>query len=250
MKVVQNWINENKINICYIKKHNGGKHTAINCGVQKARGELFFIVDSDDYLAKNALEFIINEYDKIKDNNEFCGLSGLKIYPNGEKVGGGENFGVLDCSSLDFRYKHKVQGDMAEVFKTSVLKEFPFPEIEGEKFCQEALVFNRIAQKYKIRWIYEKIYICEYLPDGLTYSFDKIQIKSPKLAKIYYKELSQYNIPESEKIKAIKQYYRFAFNDSLLGLDFPFKNQGIIKSIRCFISGFVKYLRDCKKYKI
>ena len=42
--------------IRYIKKKNGGKHTAINCGVNLAEGFLFFIVDSDDQLTKDAIE--------------------------------------------------------------------------------------------------------------------------------------------------------------------------------------------------
>ena len=33
---------------------------------------------------------------------------------------------------------------MAEVFRTEILRKYPFQEIE-EKFCSEALVWNRIA---------------------------------------------------------------------------------------------------------
>lgn len=36
-------------------KDNGGKHMAINMGVARARGELFFIVDSDDTLPPTRL---------------------------------------------------------------------------------------------------------------------------------------------------------------------------------------------------
>ncbi len=41
---------------------------------------------------------------------------------------------------------------MAEVWKTSILKEFPFPEFKGEKFVTEAIVWNEIAKKYKLRY--------------------------------------------------------------------------------------------------
>jgi glycosyltransferase involved in cell wall biosynthesis len=37
---------------------NGGKHRAINHGVAVARGELFFIVDSDDSFPSDSLELI------------------------------------------------------------------------------------------------------------------------------------------------------------------------------------------------
>ena len=53
---------KNQFPITYKKVSNGGKHRAINLGVQMAQGELFFIVDSDDYLTDRALE----EIDKIE----------------------------------------------------------------------------------------------------------------------------------------------------------------------------------------
>ena len=53
--VVMAFIEENIIPIRYVFKRNGGKHQAINEGVKHAKGELFFIVDSDDMLPTNAL---------------------------------------------------------------------------------------------------------------------------------------------------------------------------------------------------
>ena len=41
---------ENDFPIRYFYKENGGKHTAINQGAKEAKGELFFIADSDDVL--------------------------------------------------------------------------------------------------------------------------------------------------------------------------------------------------------
>ena len=46
----------NPFEIIYRTQPNGGKHRAINAGVQIAKGELFFIVDSDDYLTEDAIE--------------------------------------------------------------------------------------------------------------------------------------------------------------------------------------------------
>lgn len=40
-ELVEKFISENKLNIRYIYKENGGKHTAINLGVKNADGELF-----------------------------------------------------------------------------------------------------------------------------------------------------------------------------------------------------------------
>lgn len=210
-ELFEKWKDEKSFSIRYIKQSNGGKHRAVNHGVKEANGELFYIVDSDDILPPGAMQRIINQYLPIKNDVSFGGICGLKAFYNGEKVGGECNFGTLDCTSLDFRYKYQIKGDMAEVIRTSVFKEFPFPEIEGERFCPEALIFNRIATKYKLRYFYEKVYLCEYLEDGLTASIVKVRMKSPQTSTMFYSELFYMAIPLSQKIKAAINYWRFAY---------------------------------------
>lgn len=167
--LIAKFVAEDKIPIRFIRQENGGKHRAINRGVREAQGELFFIVDSDDHLADNALERTAWHYSKICGNSEFCGVSGLRMFPNGEKIGGEENWSIIDATAREIRTKYGVKGDLAEVWKTEILARFPFPEIEGETFCGEMLVWRRIARAgYKLRFFYEKIYVCEYLSDGLT----------------------------------------------------------------------------------
>lgn len=205
------WQEEQGFCVRYIRQENGGKHRAINRGAKEARGELFFIVDSDDYLADNAVERIIEHYDDIKAKDDFAGVCGLKCYPDGERVGGDCNFGVLDCNSLELRYKYKVVGDMAEILCTDILRQYPFPEIEGELFCPEAVLFNRIAQKYKLRYFYENVYVCDYLSDGLTAKITRIRMQSPVSAMICYSELAHCKIPLVQKIKATINYWRFSF---------------------------------------
>ena len=135
-ELIQSFVKEALIEIRYIKQPNGGKHRALNRGVKAAIGELFFIVDSDDYLADNALEQIAKHYDDIRDDASFAGVCGIRAFFSGKRIGGDCDFGILDCSSLDFRYKYHYKGDMAEVFKTEILRQYPFPEIEGEKFAR------------------------------------------------------------------------------------------------------------------
>lgn len=133
--LIENWIKEDIIRIRYLYQNNGGKHRAINYGAKEAHGELFFIVDSDDSLSENAIERIENYYKGIKDNPLFAGVYGLRCFPNGSRIGGECDFKILDCNSLDFRYKYKIKGDMAEVLRTEVIRQYPFPEFDGEKFC-------------------------------------------------------------------------------------------------------------------
>lgn len=243
--LIQSLKNENKIDIKYIKLSNGGKHRAINCGVQEAAGELFFIVDSDDRITPDAISIIEKQYFQIAKDSSFAGVCGIKAYFNGNKVGGERNFGILDCTSLDFRYKYHIGGDMAEVFRTKVLKEFPFPEIKDEYFCPEALVWNRIAVKYKLRYFYEKIYLCEYLPDGLTAKIVTIRKNSPITSMLYYSELKKMRIPFLQKIKATINYWRFSFCSEVN--IYTKVNQIGASSLVILPIGFLFYIMDCRK---
>lgn len=208
-ELIAQWQAEKKLSIRYIQQENGGKHRAINRGVKEASGELFFIVDSDDRLTDNAIETIYTEYQAVAGNEKYCGVCGLRAYLSGERIGGENDFGTLDCNPLDFRYVHRMQGDMAEVFRTAVLREFPFPEIPGEKFCPEAVVWQRISAKYTMRYFYKKIYLCEYLPDGLTRHIVKARMNSPVGAAICYSELMNAQVPLLIKIRASINYWRF-----------------------------------------
>lgn len=244
---VAGFISEGKIAIRYILQENGGKHRAINRGVAEARGELFFIVDSDDFLVDTALERIVYHFDSVKNDSDFAGVSGLRVAPSGEKIGGEESWAVLDCNALDFRYKYKSNGDMAEVVRTSVFKEFLFPDIKGEKFCPEAVVWNRLAREYKFRHFYEKIYVCEYLPDGLTAKINKLRVKNPQYAMLCYGELFGMEIPFLQKIKAGINFWRFAFASEKKFLE---KINGIgWQSLPCVFFGWGFYLKDKHELK-
>ncbi|MBO5137511.1 MAG: glycosyltransferase family 2 protein [Spirochaetaceae bacterium] len=66
--LVREWIEEKKISITYfLQPQNGGKHRAINKGVELAKGELFFIVDSDDFLTDDAVESIVSEWSVLPE---------------------------------------------------------------------------------------------------------------------------------------------------------------------------------------
>ena len=208
-EVVKTFIEEGIITIKYVFKRNGGKHRAINEGVQQAQGELFFIADSDDMLPPDALKRVVEVYQQIKDDSNFGGVAGVDAYPDGRIVGSGLPTPTLDCNSIEIRSKYHVLGDLSEVFRTEVMKEFPFPEIDDEKFCPEVLIWNRIARKYKLRYFNEPIYIAEYQDGGLTARIVEIRMKSPIASTTCYAEMLSLDIPFKDKLKAAVNYWRF-----------------------------------------
>lgn len=204
--------------IRYFKQENGGKHRAINRGVQEAKGELFFIVDSDDQLTPDAVEWIVSAWsDLLKENSdcqkEFAGLSGIRIYPDGSKIGGDKDFGTIDATSLDIRWKYKVKGDLAEIYRTDVMRQFPFPDIEGEKFCTEALIWDRIAAHgYLLRYVHQGIYIGGYLADGLSAKQHKIRKENPGYSMLYDAEGARLQGASwAYRIKRAIKFWEFSF---------------------------------------
>ena len=207
--IVDQFIQERQIVITYIKQANGGKHRALNRGVKEAKGELVLIVDSDDSLPNKSLSIIYSYYVDIKDNSSIGGVCGLMAHHDGTIIGERKISSSMNLSSIEMRYKYGFVGDVCEVFKTDVLREFPFPEIENEKFCPEALVWNRIATKYKLHYFNEVIYYRDYLDDGLTSKIVRIRMNSPIASMICYAELNQLDIPFKDKFKAAINYWRF-----------------------------------------
>lgn len=195
--------------IRYYRQENGGKHRALNAGVKQAKGDFIFIADSDDWLLPQSVAIVGQHASAIADDNTFAGVAGLDVFDDERIVGTGLPQDIIDCNAMDIRYRYHVDGDLKEVFKTTVLQEFPFPEIQDERFCPEQLVWFRIAQKYKLRYFNTPIYVAEYQPNGITASIIRVRMLAPQATCMMYAEMLAYKIPFKEKIKAAINFWRF-----------------------------------------
>lgn len=204
------WIkDETLFPIRYYHVDNGGKHRAINKGTDIAKGEFFFIVDSDDYLTDSALEKVVEWFDTLKcSSSKFAGVAGNRGYNNNDIIGDTFDDYYIDATSLE-RKKNNILGDKAEIFYTSILKRFRFPEFSGENFVTESIVWDKIAADgYRIRWFNEIIYICDYLDDGLTKAGKKIFIDNPKgYAFLINEQIKLYKYSIRGRLAVYFQYY-------------------------------------------
>lgn len=206
--IVNKWICEQVFLIRYYKISNGGKHKAINKGVNLAKGKLFFIVDSDDSLTEDAL-YKINKWD-IEINNckeRFAGVVGNKGYTRKRLVGTTFEQTFIDAKSTE-RGKYNINGDKAEAYYTDILKLYPFPEYEGEKFITERVVWDKIASDgYMLRYYNSIIYLCDYLEDGLTKNGDGLFANNPKgVAHNLHQMIKIYNYNFIEKMRSYNAY--------------------------------------------
>ena len=207
-ELVNSWvINTSSFDIKYIKKENGGKHTALNVGIELAKGKYFAIIDSDDYLKENTIELICSEFKKISFG-QFAGIGFNKYFEDGTIVGKSFNGEYVDCTTLQ-RSRYNILGDKCEVFFTEIIKKYPFPVFKGERFLPEAIVWNRIANDgYKLRWVNKGFYVCRYQPDGI--SAGNIDFNYEKGYTLAVKELLSYDQALFiDKIKSLGVYAYF-----------------------------------------
>ncbi|MCI8409556.1 MAG: glycosyltransferase family 2 protein [Lachnospiraceae bacterium] len=169
---------ESHVIIWYDKKKNGGKHTALNYGIKRIETALTMIVDSDDLLTPDAVETICNDWLENCEQN-ICGMNYLRGYSGFEVIGKKWPNDEQIANSITLTCNKGIIGDKAEVFVTDILKEYPFPEIPGEKFFSESYVWLGIARKYDMFMRNKIIYITEYLDGGLSKSGRNMQLNSP-----------------------------------------------------------------------
>ena len=167
-EIVRVWMEEEKnFSIVYEKQKNGGKHRAVNKGVSLAKYDYFLILDSDDRLTDNAVTLIHKWIAEIADLDGFAGVAGLKGNIN-TAIEEAQQKKYIDATNLE-RQKYNIFVEQAEVYKTEILKKYPFPEFDGENFIRESSVWDRIAKDgWKLRWYSEIIYLWDYIEDGLT----------------------------------------------------------------------------------
>lgn len=244
-ELVESFLSEKNIKIRYFLQENQGKHVAINKGVEMAEGGLFFIVDSDDYLAQNALEILHSRYLDIKENSKIAG-----IFVNCSSKNPNVSYNTFDlllpkegiiCTLTELNHQLQIRGEFATAIKTEIQKTYPYPVFEGEKFCRESLVYRRIGKKYDFLFTSDKIYFADYLEDGLTVKSWKLLKKSPKGAALLFKEQAKENIPTKEKLIALNAYWDFQINDVKSSWFNKFNGVPFFLSI---------YVLLCKKFKI
>lgn len=202
----ENWQQDGSdFSIRYYKKVNEGKARAVNDGLDKAQGELFFVVDSDDVLTPNALEKLVGWEEALPKDQMFCGVSANKGISSTQTPNTLFETPFIDTTFLD---QDRIDGERALVFYTAIHRRYRYPSYEGETFMTEAVVYNRMAHDgYKMRFHNDIVCIYEYREDGLTRSGMRLFLDNPRGYGLWLKEKQAFTDP-SFKAKC-KLYYSF-----------------------------------------
>ena len=77
------------------------------------------------------------------------------------------------------------------------------------RFSTEAVVYNRICEKYKMVYVNEKIEIKEYQEDGLTAKYNNLLLRNPKGQALYHNEINSQKLTFKQKVLNNAVYYKF-----------------------------------------
>lgn len=197
-RLFEYWKKErNNFTIRYYKKSNGGKCRAINYALDLAAGELFFTVDSDDYLTDDALEKVSAWFSGIHDD-KIVGVVANRGFSPKETLNYLFEEEYLDKSLLDiysFRRdgKQVFDGERAFIFYTDFHRRYKYPEFTGENFMTEAIAWNRMAHDgYKVRFYNDIIWVFEYKDDGLTKAGNAVFLNNPRGYGLWLREKAEF----------------------------------------------------------
>lgn len=174
--IVQSFADEKQIDICYYRKENGGKHTAYNYALEKARGNWFLCVDADDWLHQTAL---FNLSRALNDLSANTGIIAYKEDTQGVRLSDVFPEGMKRCRISDLSLRYACSGEFSLILPTEVARQYKFPAFPGERFVGESVVYDRIDETYSCMLLPEVITVCEYQPDGYSSNFTRLMKQSP-----------------------------------------------------------------------
>ncbi len=199
--IINDIINKSSFDIYYKRKDNGGKHTAINLGMSYVDTPLVFILDSDDYLDPDAMNSIGLVHQSYSRDSRIAGYTFLKSDSNGKLLG--SRFPIEGrYDYIKTRINQKVKGEYCDVFKSEILKNYPFSEYKGERYIGESTVWIRIGQKYDMVAVNKIIYIADYQIGGLTNQGRLLRMNNPRGTMEYANLCMSKGMKFTRKIKA------------------------------------------------
>lgn len=205
--LVKGWTStDNGFTIEYYKKQNGGMHTAHNEAYKHIDTELAVCIDSDDWMPNNAVELIINRWQKYGEE-KYAGMVGLDIFEDGYVVGTCFPKGLHSCKTYEMGPKYGVVCDKKYVYRPKVIKQYlPYPVFPGERYGLVNWLYQRIDREYDMICSNDVYCVVEYQTDGLSINVFNQHKQSPR-TRMYECNEMMVDIPYfTEKIKRAMQY--------------------------------------------
>lgn len=206
-EIIKEWIKiNNGFEIKYVYKENGGMHTAHNTAYENIDTELNVCVDSDDYMPDNAVQLIIDCWNKNK-NKGYAGIIALDFADSTKKVIGKELPTYKESTTLMGYYNNGGFGDKKLIYRTDIIKATPpYPVFDNEKYVALAYKYHLIDEKYELKILNECVCIVDYQMDGSSTNMYRQYARNPKGFAFWRKEQMKHSINIKQKFKACIHY--------------------------------------------
>lgn len=216
-KLIKKWMDNGEILIRYYKQENQGKHIAHNKGVELCNTTLFYCVDSDDRLPKDAVQFIYDLYVEEMEN-KVLGFYMRKGDYNGNALGVNWPQNVRYATLNELYQKFRYRGEAAIILYTEMIKSYKFPQFNGEKFISETVFYDQINDIAPMRLDDRVCYLFEYRKDGYTLQGMKLDFNNPVGTGYNYLHHIHYISGFLEKCKYMGQFLAWK---RMLSIDEP-----------------------------
>lgn len=180
-ELVSKWqSNDNRFEIQYFYKKNGGMHTAHNVAYKNITTELNVCIDSDDAMPIDAVEKILSFWEK-NGSIEVAGIVALDADMTGNILGTELPKEITQTTTTKLYGKFGVTGDKKFIYRTEIINSVPeYPEFEGEKLVPLGYKYNLVAQKYEMLLMNDVVCLVDYQTDGSTNTILKQYLQSPR----------------------------------------------------------------------
>lgn len=166
--------------IRYVKKKNGGKHTAYNLALEHAMGTYLLCVDSDDFLTPDAIEVLCEAV------SSDCGICAYKSTVDGIALSSEFPPKVKETTTFGLYSELNCCGEYTFVYPVNIARKAPFPVFAGESFVTESVVYDRLDKLCEVSLLPKVITICEYQPDGLSARATELMKRNPAGYCLYF----------------------------------------------------------------
>ncbi len=178
-ELVQTFIEEQIINISYYHKENGGKPSAHNLGVEKAKGELCVCLDSDDAFSPDAVEVIKQTWQNKTEEAVIGILAKRGNFTDHAPICSHWPKDLKTCKMMALQEEYGFSGDTALFFRTEMMQKHYFKIFAGEKFVPEDALYAELDEIGPMLLLDKVVYYCEYLPGGLTSDYRNLLRRNP-----------------------------------------------------------------------
>lgn len=178
--LVDQWINESLIEIRYLYKLNGGKHSAIELANKSVTTKYIIGLDSDDILLPGALAIFKYNWDKVVEDgleDKVAEIRAFLVRNSDDQIIGGKitmfkkGIDYIDSNWQEWVLKNKFKHEMIMAHNTAKLNESVLINkydynIDKIMFLSEGIFWSAIGRKYNTRYINQIVGIVYYDSEG------------------------------------------------------------------------------------